>query len=272
MTDTPDILRRITARKAEEVIERARRLPLRQLAAGLEGAPPTRGFAAALQSKVTAAEPAVIAEIKKASPSKGLLRADFRPAEIARAYAAGGAACLSVLTDVDFFQGADDYLKQARDACLLPVLRKDFVIDPYQVYEARAIGADCILLIVACLGDAQLRELAGLAAHLDLDVLMEVHDAGELERALAVPGRLIGINNRDLRTFDVSLDTTLGLLDRIPPQRLVVTESGIHTRDDVARMRQAGVNAFLVGESFMRADDPGLKLRELFGETAPGAC
>jgi indole-3-glycerol phosphate synthase len=206
----------------------------------------------------------VIAEIKKASPSKGLLRADFHPAEIARSYQAGGAACLSVLTDVDFFQGADDHLRQARGACALPVLRKDFVIDPYQVYEARAIGADCILLIVACLGDAALRELAGLATHLDMDVLVEVHDADELARALAVPGRLIGINNRDLRSFDVRLETTLGLLDAIPPQRLVVTESGIHTREDVGRMRQAGVHAFLVGESFMRADDPGEKLKDLF--------
>ena len=264
MTDTPDILKRIIRRKAEEVTERAEGLPLRELAARLEGAPPTRGFAVALEAKLAAGQPAVIAEIKKASPSKGLLRADFRPADIARSYEAGGAACLSVLTDVDFFQGADEYLQQARDACTLPVLRKDFVVDPYQVYEARAIGADCILLIVACLGDAQLRELAGLAAHLDLDALVEVHDADELERALAVPGRLVGINNRDLRTFDVSLDTTLGLLARIPAGRLVVTESGIHSRGDVARMQRAGVHAFLVGESFMRADDPGAKLSELF--------
>jgi indole-3-glycerol phosphate synthase len=264
MTDTPDILKRIMRRKAEEVTERAAALPLRELAARLEGAPPTRGFAAALAAQVGSGRPAVIAEIKKASPSKGLLRADFHPAEIARSYEAGGATCLSVLTDVDFFQGADAYLRQARDACGLPVLRKDFVIDPYQVYEARAIGADCILLIVACLGDAALRELAGLAAHLGLDVLVEVHDADELARALAVPGRLIGINNRNLRTFDVSLETTLGLLDASPPQRLVVTESGIHTRDDVLRMQAAGVHAFLVGESFMRADDPGEKLSDLF--------
>jgi len=264
MTRTPDILQTIARRKAEEISERAARLPLRELAMRSHDAAPTRGFAAALAHRVAAGAVAVIAEIKKASPSKGLLRVDFRPAEIARGYAAGGATCLSVLTDVDFFQGADAYLQQARDACSLPVLRKDFVIDPYQVYEARAIGADCILLIVGCLGEAQLGELADLAAQLDLDVLIEVHDQDELERALAVPGRLIGINNRDLRTFDVSLDTTLGLLPRIPPERLVVTESGIHTTADVARMREAGVHAFLVGESFMRAEDPGAKLRELF--------
>ena len=265
MTDAPDILKTILHRKAEEVVARAERLPLRELAARLDGLGPPRGFADALDTKIGAGEAAVIAEIKKASPSKGLLRADFRPAEIARAYEANGAACLSVLTDVDFFQGADDFLVQARTACALPVLRKDFIIDPYQVYEARAIGADCILLIVACLGDAQLRELAGLAAHLDLDVLIEVHDADELTRALDVPVRLIGINNRNLRSFQVSLDTTLGLLHQIPDDRLVVTESGIHSRADVARMRQAGVNAFLVGESFMRAPDPGARLKELFG-------
>jgi indole-3-glycerol phosphate synthase len=213
---------------------------------------------------VAAGEAAVIAEVKKASPSKGVLREDFRPTDIARSYERAGATCLSVLTDVDFFQGADAYLGEARNACSLPVIRKDFIIDPYQVYESRAIGADCILLIAACLHDTQLSELTGLAHHLGLDVLTEVHDAAELERALAVPGRLIGINNRNLRTFDVSLHTTLSLIDAIPAERLIVTESGIHSRADVALMRRNGVNAFLVGESFMRAPDPGDKLAELF--------
>lgn len=264
MTETPDILKKIVQRKLEELTVRADRLPLRALTASLAHAPATRAFAAALAAKVEAGESAVIAELKKASPSKGLLRADFRPAEIARSYERGGAACLSVLTDVDFFQGADAYLGEARDACALPVIRKDFIIDAYQVYEARAIGADCILLIVACLSDHQLSELSGLAHHLGMDVLMEAHDAAELERALAVPGRLIGINNRNLRTFEVSLDNTLALLEQIPDDRLVVTESGIHSRADVALMRGHGVNAFLVGESFMRAPDPGEKLAELF--------
>jgi indole-3-glycerol phosphate synthase len=206
----------------------------------------------------------VIAEVKKASPSKGVMRADFRPAEIARSYAAGGAACLSVLTDVDFFQGADAYLQAARGACALPVLRKDFTIDAYQVYEARALGADAILLIVAALGDAALLELSELARELDLDVLVEVHDGDELERALATPARLIGINNRNLRTFATTLDTTLQLRERVPADRLVVTESGIVTRADVARMRAAGVDAFLIGETFMRAADPGSELARLF--------
>ncbi|MFE8033316.1 indole-3-glycerol phosphate synthase TrpC [Thiohalocapsa marina] len=267
MSDTPDILQKIVRRKREEIAERAEHRPLAALADGLAQAPATRGFADALQAKVQAGLPAVIAEIKKASPSKGLLRPDFRPAEIARSYARGGAACLSVLTDVDFFQGADAYLAQAREACALPVIRKDFIIDPYQVYEARAIGADCILLIVACLDDAELKALNTLARQLGLDVLMEVHDGAELERALALPGRLIGINNRNLRTFEVSLDTTLDLLARIPDDRLLVTESGIHSRHDVARMRSHGVNAFLVGEAFMVAPDPGEALARLFGET-----
>jgi len=208
----------------------------------------------------------VIAEVKKASPSKGVMRPDFRPAEIARSYEAGGAACLSVLTDVDFFQGADAYLQEARSACSLPVLRKDFTIDPYQVYEARVLGADCILLIVAALGDAALVELSELAAELDMDVLVEVHDGEELERALATPARLIGINNRNLRTFATTLDTTLELRSRVPAQRLLVTESGIVTREDVARMRGADVHAFLVGETFMRAEDPGAELRRLFSK------
>jgi len=260
-----DILNRILARKAEEVAERRRRVPPAQLAAQAAVAPPVRGFVETIEQKIAAGRAAVIAEIKKASPSKGLLRADFRPAEIARSYEQGGAACLSVLTDIDFFQGADEYLQQARAACALPVLRKDFMIDPYQVHEARALGADCILLIVAALDDARMGELAGLAQHLGMDVLVEVHDAAELERALKLNTALIGINNRNLRTFETRLETTLDLLAHIPSDRLVVTESGIHTPEDVQRMRDAGVHTFLVGEAFMRADDPGARLSELFG-------
>ncbi|TVQ89830.1 MAG: indole-3-glycerol phosphate synthase TrpC [Chromatiaceae bacterium] len=267
MAATPDILRRITERKATEVAERRQQRPLEQLLGQVALAAPARGFAAALLARVATGQAAVIAEIKRASPSKGLLRADFDPPAIARGYANGGAAALSVLTDRDFFQGADEYLVAARAACSLPVLRKDFVIDPYQVYEARVLGADCILLIAACLDDAQLHALASLAAELGLDVLIEVHDAAELARALAVPGQLIGINNRDLRSFEVRLETTLTLLPAIPPERLVVTESGIHDRADVARMRAHGVHAFLVGESLMRADDPGQRLAELFAPT-----
>ncbi|MAT64701.1 MAG: indole-3-glycerol-phosphate synthase [Gammaproteobacteria bacterium] len=261
----PDILRRILARKTEEIAERRQRLPLDAIEARLAEASPLRGFAAALDSRIAAGQAAVIAEIKRASPSRGVLRADFDPAAIAASYARGGAACLSVLTDVDFFQGADAYLEQARAACALPVLRKDFMLDPYQVVEARLIGADCILLIVAALEDARMQELAGLAQDLGMDVLVEVHDADELERALRLPCRLIGINNRDLRSFEVSLDTTLELLAEIPGDRLVVTESGIHTPADVALMREHGVHAFLVGEAFMRAQEPGEKLAELFG-------
>ena len=264
MTDTPDILRKIVHRKVEEVRARAARRPESVLIADLAQADPTRGFVAALQSKIADGQPAVIAEIKKASPSKGVLREDFHPAEIALSYARAGAACLSVLTDVDFFQGGDHYLVQARAACALPVIRKDFIIDPYQVYEARLMGADCILLIASCLGDGALRDLSALAQELGLDVLVEVHDAKELERTLAVPVRLVGINNRNLRTFEVSLDTTLGLLSSVPEDRLLVTESGILTRDDVSRMRHHGVNAFLVGEAFMRASDPGAELARLF--------
>jgi indole-3-glycerol phosphate synthase len=264
MADTPDILKKIIHRKVEEVSARSARVPLDRLVAGLHEVDPPRGFADALRAKVEAGAPAVISEIKKASPSKGVLRPDFRPAEIAQSYARNGAACLSVLTDRDFFQGSDEDLEAARAACALPVIRKDFIVDPYQVYEARALGADCILLIAACLDDARLAELNDLAGQLGLDVLVEVHDAEELERALAVPGRLIGINNRNLRTFEVTLDTTLGLLDRVPSDRLLVTESGILTPDDVERMRASGVNAFLVGEAFMRADDPGEELARLF--------
>lgn len=264
MGGTPDILRKIVARKREEILERAQRVSLSQLVDAVSGAPEPRGFADAIAGRIASGRPGVIAEIKKASPSKGVLREDFRPAEIARSYASHGAACLSVLTDVDFFQGSDDYLRQARGACSLPVIRKDFIVDPYQVYEARVIGADCILLIVACLDDEQLRQLNDLAHELGMDVLVEVHDAGELERALKITNRLVGINNRDLRTFEVSLDTTLDLLSRIPADRIVVTESGILSPADVRLMRERDVNAFLVGEAFMRAPDPGVKLAELF--------
>ena len=264
MNDTPDILKKIVRRKLEEIAERMEQRPLGLLEGDLAEASPPRGFADAVERKIDAGEAGVIAEIKRASPSKGILRADFKPAEIAQSYAEGGAACLSVLTDVDFFQGSDVYLRQARAACQLPVIRKDFIIDPYQVYEARAMGADCILLIAACLEDRQLCELNELAHHLGMDVLIEVHDGGELERALQVENRLIGINNRNLRTFEVSLDTTLDLLSRIPEERVVVTESGILGTEDVSLMRQKGVNAFLVGEAFMRAEDPGARLAELF--------
>ena len=264
MTDTPDILRKIVARKREEIAERSARISQVQLAESLSRVDAPRGFVDALQARVDAGAAAVIAEIKKASPSKGVLRADFRPADIARSYARGGAACLSVLTDSDFFQGSDAYLQQARAACSLPVIRKDFIVDPYQVVEARAIGADCILLIAACLDDAQLHGLNDQAHALGMDVLIEVHDAAELERALHTDNRLIGINNRNLRTFEVSLQTTLDLLVRVPDGRLVVTESGILGPDDVRLMRAHAVHAFLVGEAFMRAEDPGARLAELF--------
>lgn len=264
MSGTPDILKRIVARKAEEVAERARLLPLRALSEQVERAPALRGFAGAIASQVAYGKTAVIAEVKKASPSKGVLRADFDPAKIALSYERHGATCLSVLTDVDFFQGSDAHLKAARSACALPVLRKDFTIDAYQVYEARALGADAILLIVAALGDTQMRELAALAFELGLDVLVEVHDATELERALAIRSPLIGINNRDLHTFAVNLSTTLDLLPLIPSDRIVITESGIHARDDVLRLRSHGVHAYLVGEAFMRAPDPGVALDAIF--------
>ena len=260
-----DILQRILARKAEEIAERSAALPLAELASRIDDLPPTRGFAAAIEDKLAAGLPAVIAEVKKASPSKGVIRADFDPAAIARSYAAGGAACLSVLTDRDFFQGSEAYLQQAREACALPLLRKDFIVDPYQVYEARAIGADCILLIAAALDDAALLELSLLAAELDLDVLCEVHDAAELDRALALPVPLIGVNNRNLRTFETTLDTSLALKPRMDDDdRVLVAESGIHAREDVARLREAGIHAFLVGEAFMRAEDPGQALERLF--------
>jgi indole-3-glycerol phosphate synthase len=264
MTNPPDILRKIVARKHEEIAERRAKISQAELEARLADADPPRGFVTSLQARIDAGDAAVIAEIKKASPSKGVLREDFRPAGIARSYEQGGAACLSVLTDVDFFQGSDAYLQQARAACALPVIRKDFIVDPYQVVEARAIGADCILLIAACLDDDRLRLLNDLAHELGMDVLIEVHDGDELGRLLATDNTLVGINNRDLRTFEVSLQTTLDLLSSIPQNRLVVTESGILGRDDVRLMREHGVNAFLVGEAFMRADDPGGRLAELF--------
>ncbi len=265
MSGATDILQRILARKAEEIAERRQRLSLDELQRRGAHLPPPRSFLGQLERTVAQGRPAVIAEIKRASPSKGLLRDPFEPAAIARSYAAAGAACLSVLTDRDFFQGHEDYLQQARAACELPALRKDFIIDPYQVHEARLIGADAILLIVAALDDAALQTLAQLAMELGMSVLVEVHDADELERALATDAKLIGVNNRNLRTFDTRLETTLNLLARIPPDRLVVTESGIHTPEDVALMREHGVHAFLVGEAFMRAADPGAKLAELFG-------
>jgi indole-3-glycerol phosphate synthase len=259
-----DILDKIVAVKREEVpAARALRseAALRERVAA-QSAP--RGFAAALRARVAAGQPAVIAEVKKASPSKGVIRERFVPAEIAASYARHGAAALSVLTDERFFQGHADYLRQARAACDLPVLRKDFMIDPYQVLEARAMGADCILLIAACLSDAQMAELEACAIALGLDVLVEVHDGDELDRALRLKTPLVGINNRNLRTFEVTLDTTLGLQSRVPADRLLVTESGILGRADVQRMRAAGVHAFLVGEAFMRADDPGAALAALF--------
>ena len=260
-----DILQRILARKAEEVAQRRGERPLAELQARNADLPPARGFVDAVRRRVGAGGAAVIAEIKKASPSKGLIRADFDPTTIAQSYEAGGAACLSVLTDVDYFQGSDAYLQQARAACALPVLRKDFTIDGYQVVEARALGADCILLIVAALDDVRLADLAVLAMELGMDVLVEVHDLDELERALQVPAPLLGINNRNLRTFDVSLETTLSLRHAVPGDRVLVTESGIAAPADVARMRDAGVETFLVGEAFMREADPGAALRRLFG-------
>ena len=259
-----DILNRILARKVEEIAERSARLPLAELRARVADQPDTRGFAAALESRVEAGRAAVLAEIKKASPSKGVIRADFDPVAIAQSYQRGGASCLSVLTDVDFFQGADAHLQQVRAACGLPLLRKDFTIDAYQVYEARVIGADCILLIAAALDDETLMDLALLAADLDLDVLVEVHDGDELERALEIPAPLIGINNRNLRSFEVSLETSVNLRRNVPAERLLVSESGIATREDVAHLRTAGIHAFLVGEAFMRATDPGSELQRLF--------
>ncbi|WP_423458894.1 indole-3-glycerol phosphate synthase TrpC [Ottowia sp. VDI28] len=263
-----DILNKIVAVKREEVAAGLKKKSLAEMRADAESRVLTRDFLGALRAKQAAGQAAVIAEVKKASPSKGVIREDFVPADIAQSYAFGdgktSAACLSVLTDRQFFQGSIDYLKQARASCSLPVLRKDFMIDPYQVYEARAIGADCILLIAACLADTQMAELEAIAHGLDMAVLVEVHDQEELQRALKLKTPLLGINNRNLRTFEVSLDATLGMLSEVPADRLLVTESGIATRADVQRLREAGVHSFLVGETFMRAPEPGEALAELF--------
>ncbi len=262
--DVPDILKRIIARKHEEIADRQRSTPMHALITQAEQVGDCRGFVQALNSKVEQGQAAVIAEVKKASPSKGVLRDPFDPASIAASYEAGGAACLSVLTDADFFQGSETALREARAACSLPVIRKDFIVDAYQVAEARAIGADCILLIAAALDDRSLSDLYRQAVDLGMDVLVEVHDAVELQRSLKLSPMLLGINNRDLRSFDVSLETTESLLAEIPAQTHVVTESGIMNTGDVQRMRKAGVHTFLVGEAFMRAPDPGLALQQMF--------
>lgn len=259
-----DVLKRILARKHEEIAERRSVVSLPELQARAAEATTPRGFATAIAHRIAGGHAAVIAEVKKASPSKGIIRADFDPTAIARSYQAGGATCLSVLTDVDFFQGSDAYLQQARAACALPVLRKDFIVDAYQLYEARALGADCVLLITAALDDVQLQEFALLASELGMDALMEVHNLDELERVLPVPVRLLGINNRNLHTFDVSLQTTLELKAAVPGDRILVTESGILARADVQLLRSHDVHAFLVGEALMRQPDPGAALRELF--------
>jgi indole-3-glycerol phosphate synthase len=260
-----EILDKIVAVKHREVAAAKERKPLDMVRADAESRVLTRDFVGALRAKIAAGLPAVIAEVKKASPSKGVLRAEFIPADIAQSYAEHGAACLSVLTDVQFFQGNVDYLKQARASCQLPVLRKDFMVEPYQIYESRAMGADAVLLIASCLDDAQMADFEAIARSLDMAVLVEVHDQVELERALRLKTPLMGINNRNLRTFEVSLDTTLALRALVPADRILVTESGIQTRDDVLRMGAAGVSAFLVGEAFMRAPEPGEALSALFG-------
>ena len=262
--NTPDILLKILKVKKQEITQRSRKRSLADLIRTSQESPTCRGFVRAIRDKQASGQVAVIAEIKKASPSKGVIRADFNPAQIARSYQQGGACCLSVLTDEQFFQGHDRYLQEAGKVVSLPLLRKEFIIDPYQIYEARAMGADCILLIVAALTQAQLSEFADIASQIDLDVLIEVHDEQELQRCLSVNTTLVGINNRNLRSFETRLQTTLDLLPHIPDDRIVVTESGIHSKADVLLMRQHGVNSFLVGESFMRADAPGDKLRELF--------
>jgi indole-3-glycerol phosphate synthase len=258
------VLERIMAVKRDEVAAAKAAVPVSEMESRAHRASPPRSFISSLEDRIAAGKPAVIAEIKRASPSKGLLRANFAPAEIAKSYEAGGAACLSVLTDRQFFQGAPEHLAAARAACALPVLRKEFVIDPYQVHEARAMDADCILLIAACLSVPQMKELEAAAGALGMAVLVEVHDSAELDAALELRTPLIGVNNRDLRTFETRLDTTLALLPKIPPGRIAVTESGILSREDVGRMRGHGVNAFLVGEAFMRAADPGAALRSMF--------
>ncbi len=264
MSDTPDILKKILATKKEEVERRKQCLSIANLQEIAHDIEAPRGFYKALQDRVSRKQPAVIAEIKKASPSKGVIREDFQPVLIARDYAMNGASCLSVLTDKTYFQGTEVYLQKVRQACPLPVLRKDFMIDPYQIFEARALGADCILLIVAALSDAQMQELGDSARQLTLDVLVEVHDAREMERALELDTPLIGVNNRDLRSFETSLQTTLQLYSQLPAERLLITESGIHKREDVQLMLDNDIYAFLVGEAFMKAEHPGVKMRELF--------
>ena len=261
-----DILNKIVAVKREEIAAAVKRKPLAAMREDAESRLVTRDFVRAIRSKIAAGKPAVIAEIKKASPSKGELRSDFIPADIAQSYAEYGAACLSVLTDKQFFQGDVEYLKQARASCSLPVLRKDFMIDAYQVYESRVMGADCILLIAACLDDQQMKDMEALARSLDMAVLVEVHDAAELERSLRLKTPLIGINNRNLKTFEVSLDVTLNLMGSVPADRVLVTESGIATPADVKCLRDASIGAFLVGEALMRAEDPGVALAQLFGQ------
>ena len=264
MSDKPTVLRKIIARKWEEIAERKAQVSLEQLKTQAAQQPAARGFVRSIENKIAQGKSGVIAEIKKASPSKGVIREHFVPSELARSYEQGGAACLSVLTDVDFFQGADEYLQQARAAVTLPVIRKDFLVDEYQIYEARAMGADCVLLIVSALSSEKLKELNTLAQSIGLDVLVEVHDEAELNIALELPNKLIGINNRNLHTFDVTLETTYKLLDRIGSERIVVTESGILAPADVQAMRSKNVNAFLVGEVFMRAEEPGAALAEFF--------
>ena len=262
----PTILNTIVKRKLEEVNQRQSFLPMQEVIDRARDTEPTRGFADHLQHRIDNGQAAIIAEIKKASPSKGVIREDFDPASIAKSYEAAGASCLSVLTDKDFFQGSEAYLQEAREACALPVLRKDFIVDPWQIYESRMFGADCILLIVSCLTDEQLQEYSSTALDLDMDVLIEVHGADELKRALPLEGTLLGINNRNLHTFDVTLDNTFELLSEIPEGRKVITESGIHASADVDAMFAKGVNSFLVGEALMRQDDPGQGLKDLFSK------
>jgi indole-3-glycerol phosphate synthase len=262
--ETPTVLKKILTRKAEEISDRKAKTTIEQLKAQLDTSSVTRGFVKALQAKIAVGESAVIAEIKKASPSKGVIRENFDPVDIAKSYEIGGAACLSVLTDVDFFQGADQYLQAARAACRLPVIRKDFIVDEYQLFESRVLGADCVLLIVSALQPDELYSLHATALSLGLDVLVEVHDQRELEIALAVDNPMIGINNRNLHTFEVSLDNTFELLEQIPENRIVITESGIHSATDVQRMKNNNVHAFLVGEAFMRNENPGQALKRFF--------
>lgn len=264
MENQPDILKKILAHKAEEVAARKKQIPEKEIFKQAADAPTVREFNMAIQKSISEGKPAIIAEIKKASPSKGIIRENFDPAEIARCYESAGATCLSVLTDQEFFQGAGAHLRQARSACSLPVLRKDFMVDRYQIYESRVLDADCVLLIVAALSDSQLQDFAGIATELHMDVLVEIHDREELERALMLRLPLIGINNRNLKTFNTDINTTIGLLPDVFHDRTVITESGIHSKDDVLLMRKHNVNTFLVGEAFMSAPDPGAKLRELF--------